>query len=159
MLAACGGSLPGATPAGFINQTQHSDQDLWTIWATAQQSLARQVDLNPLQRSLYGAPADIRPGDRRALRAQPQQLRVAPQADVSSNLLAAAGIYRSDPTGLIACPQPCNVHYAAAYSFYKPELTRYAASWESQGNNFSVILEYEFENQILAALGYDVRWR
>jgi hypothetical protein len=60
---------------------------------------------------------------------------------------------------MIACPQLCNVHYAAAYSLYRPPLTSYAASWEFKGNNFSQLLEYEFENQILNALGYDMRWR
>ncbi len=75
------------------------------------------------------------------------------------SLLAATNIYRADPTGLIACPQPCNVRYAAAYSLFPHEVTRYAASWEFQGDNFSLILQYEFENQILAELGYSLRWR
>ena len=52
-----------------------------------------------------------------------------------------------------------NVRYAAAYSFYSRDLTRYAASWEEQGDSFSFVLEHEFENQILAALGYSLRWR
>src|ERR1700730_3319961 len=66
---------------------------------------------------------------------------------------------RSDPTGMIACPRPCNVRYSTAYSFYQPELTKYAASWEFTVDNFSVILEYELENHILNALGYDMTWR
>ena len=160
-LAGCSSSLPGATPPlGFANQTRHSDQDLWTIWQAAQQNINRQIDLNPLQRSLYGAEPDVAPGDSRALGVQPHQLKVAAQPDVSSaELLAHAGLSRPDPTGLISCPQPCNVRYAAAYSFHQPELTRYAQSWEDEGDNFSQILQYEFENQILAALGYSLRWR
>jgi hypothetical protein len=159
-LAGCGGGLPHALPVGFINQTQHSNADLWAIWKAAQQSLAQQVDLNPLQRSLYNAPADIRPGDARALEVMPHQLLVGAAPDVSSSvLLAATGVYRPDPTGLIACPQPCNVRYAAAYSLYASQLTKYAASWEFQGSNLTPILQYEFENQILAALGYDLAWR
>lgn len=160
-LTACSSSLPGAIlPVGFVNQTRHSDSDLWAIWQAAQQSVSRQVDLNPLQRTLYNAAPDLHPGDSRALAVEPHQLKVAAQQDVSSDqLLAQAGLSRPDPTGLIACPQPCNVRFAAAYSFSQPELTRYAASWEEQGNNFSTILEYEFENQILAALGYSLRWR
>jgi len=47
--------------------------------------------------------------------------------------------------------------------FYSRDLTRYAASWErqgdEQGDSFSFVLEHEFENQILAALGYSLRWR
>lgn len=159
VLAGCGGG-PESHPAGFANLTQHTDADLWAIWKTAQQSLAQQVDLNPLQRSLYGSPPDTLPGDSRALQVMPHQLSVGSRPDVpSSVLLAATGVNRPDPTGLIACPQPCNVQYAAAYSEYQPQVTRYAASWEFQGDNFSLILQYEFENQILAALGYSLRWR
>jgi hypothetical protein len=160
-LSACSSSLPrAAQPVGFVNQTRHSDHDLWAIWQVAQQSISRQVDLNPLQRTLYNAAPDLHPGDLRALRVQPHQLKVAAQPDVGSDqLLAQAGLSRPDPTGLIACPQPCNVRFAAAYSFSQQELTRYAASWEDQGDNFSNIMEYEFENQILAALGYSLRWR
>src|SRR5690242_13646590 len=155
-LVSCSASLPGtASPAavGFVNQTHHSEQDLWTIWKSAQQNLSRQVDLNPLQRSLYSTQPDLQPGDPRALNVQPRQLRVAAQSDVpSADLLARTGLSRPDPTGLIACPRPCNVQYAAAYSFQQPELTKYASSWENQDDNFFTILQYEFENQILAEL-------
>jgi hypothetical protein len=90
----------------------------------------------------------------------PHQLRVGATPDVSAIvLLVATGMERTDPTGMIACPEPCNVRYAAAYSFYSRDLTQYAASWEDQGESFSFVLEYEFENQIMAALGYSLRWR
>jgi hypothetical protein len=158
VLMGCGG-LPEA-PVGFVNQTRHSDEELWTIWRAAQDTLAHEIDLNPLQRSFSGAPADIRPGDARALKIQPHQLRVGPQPDVSSSaLLAATGMERDDPTGMIACPQPCNVRFAAAYSIRSRDITQYAASWEDQGASFTFVLEYEFENQILAALGYSLKWR
>jgi hypothetical protein len=160
ILVGCGVGIPGTLPVGFLNQTQHSDADLWAIWKTAQRNLARQVDLNPLQRTLHGVPADLRPGDPLALGVKPHLLRVAAKPDVASSaLFAATGVYRDDPTGLIACPRPCNVRYAAAYSSYTRPLTRYAASWEFQDDNFAVIVEYEFENQILESLGYDMRWR
>jgi hypothetical protein len=127
------------------------------VWAAAQQSVARQIDLNPLQKD---AAPDIRPGDTRALAIEPIQLLVAAEDDVSSGtLFAATGEQRPDPTGLIACPRPCNVAYSAAYSLYQPALTKYASSWEFDGDNFSVILEYEFENHILHTLGYDTSWR
>jgi hypothetical protein len=158
VLTGCG-ALPGAPPAGFVDQTRHTDADLWAIWKTAQQSIAQQIDLNPLQPA-SGAPQDILPGDPRALSAMPHQLSVAGRRDVTSAaLFAATGDSRADPTGLIACPQPCNVRYSPAYSFYQQPLTRYASSWEFNGDNFSVILEYEFENQILSSLGYDMKWR
>jgi hypothetical protein len=160
VLAGCGSELPGTVPVGFINHTQHSDADLQALWKRAQQTLAQEVDLNPLQRIGSNVPADIRPGDPRSLHVKPHQLVVSSQPDVSSiALLAATNVYRPDPTGLIACPQPCNVRYAAAYSLFPREVTRYAASWEFQGDNFSLLVEYEFENQILAELGYSLRWR
>jgi len=147
-------------PTGFVNQTRHSDAHLWAVWGNAQGNLARRVDLNPLQQSAAGASAVILPGDSRALSVKPQQLTVSAQADVLSQaLLAATGTLRPDPTGMIACPQPCDARYAPAYSLYRPEVTRYAASWESIENDFDTILEYEFENQILFTLGYDMRWR
>ena len=93
-------------------------------------------------------------------RVSPRQLVVAAQADVSSaEFYAATGNQRSDPTGLIACPHPCNVHYAAAYSLFQKPTTRYAASWEPSESNFEYLLTYEFENQILNSMGYDMRWR
>ena len=69
VLAGCGGR-PEAPPEGFVNQTHHSEADLWTIWKAAQETLAQEIDLNPLQRSFAGAPADIRPGDARALKSR-----------------------------------------------------------------------------------------
>jgi hypothetical protein len=159
VLLGCEGSQsPG--PTGFINQTRHSDADLMAIWKGAQQSLTRQFQLNPLQQLSNGATADTRPGDPRALSVEPHQLLVAWEPDVSSELLfAETGEQRPNPTGMIACPKPCNVRYSTAYSSYRPELTKYAASWELNGDNFNVILEYEFENHILSALGYDMTWR
>jgi len=89
----------------------------------------------------------------------PHQLQIVPETDVSTSvLLAATGLERPDPTGMIACPQPCNVRYAAAYSLYDRNITRYAASWENS-DSLAFVLEYEFENQILAALGYSLKWR
>jgi hypothetical protein len=159
LLAGCVGG-PSMRPIGFVNQTRHSDAYLWARWKTAQSSVASQVDLNPLQQSAENAPLAILPGDSRALKVEPQQLTVASEPDVSSQaLLEATGTLRPNPTGMIACPQPCDARYAAAYSLYRPELTRYATSWEAVNADFDTILEYEFENQILFALGYDMRWR
>ena len=159
-LQGCNGSPHSPLAAGFVNQTQHSDTELQAIWTEAQQSVAQGIDLNPLQRLSNDIPPDTRPGDPRAWSVEPHQLLVVAVPDVSSeDLFAATGERRSDPTGMIACPQPCNVRYSIAYSFYQPELTKYAASWEFKGDNFNVIVEYEFENHILSALGYDMKWR
>jgi hypothetical protein len=159
VLAGCGGR-PEPPPEGFVNQTHHSDADLRTIWKAAQETLAQEIDLNALQRSFAGAPADIRPGDARVLKIAPHQLRVGSKPDIASSvLLAATGMDRDNPTGIISCPQPCNVRYAAAYSVYSQNLTQYAASWEDPGASFTFVLEYEVENQILASLGYSPKWR
>ena len=158
LLAGCGARTSPAI--GFVNQTQHSDSQLWSLWKAAQQNLSQQIDLNPLQRTLNSAPAHIVPGDSRVWSVSPRQLAVSSQADVSSAALyAATGTNRPDPTGLISCPAPCNVNYAAAYSLHSTRVSRYAASWEFLGNNFDVLVQYEFENQILDALGYDMTWR
>jgi hypothetical protein len=157
----CGGS-PAAptTPTGFVNRTHHSDAELQAIWTTAQQSVAQSIDLNPLQQPAVNVSPDLLPGDPRALKLMPQQITVTAVSDVSSDVLfATTGTWRANPTGMIACPKPCNVRYSTAYSSYDPPLTKYASSWEFDGDNFSVILEYEFENHILQALGYDMKWR
>lgn len=145
---------------GFINETQHSDTQLWSLWKAAQTNLSRQIDLNPLQRQFNSVVPDFLPGDSRALSVWPHQLVVSSQPDVTSSALyAATGTNRADPTGLIVCPQPCNVNYAAAYSLYSRPASHYAASWEFAGNNFNALVQYEFENQILKTLGYNMKWR
>jgi hypothetical protein len=144
----------------FINQTHQTDAQLWNLWKSAQQSLSQQIDLNPLQRQLENAPPHILPGDARVWNISPRQLVVAPKPDVSSAALyAATGVQRASPTGLVACPQPCNVRFTPAYSVYEPPASRYAASWEFSANNFDFLVQYEFQNQILQALGYDLSWR
>lgn len=158
LLSACGNDPRAAV--GFVNHTQHSDAQLWNLWKTAQQRLSQQIDLNPLQRQLNNTSPQLLPGDARALTVSPRQLVVSAQPDISSAILySATGTNHSDPTGLIECPQPCNVEFAPAYSLYAHPASRYAASWEFAGNNFDTLVEYEFENQILNALGYDTTWR
>jgi hypothetical protein len=160
ILLGCGGSPQNARPAGFVNRTWHSDAELQAIWVEAQQSLAQQIDLNPLQKLPNRVSPETLPGDARALSVEPHQLLVAPEPDVPSDtFFVATGQHRSDPTGMIVCPNPCNVRYSTAYSFYRPELTKYAASWEFETDNFNAILEYEFENHILSALDYNMTWR
>src|SRR5437763_11431266 len=60
LLAGCGARISPAI--GFVNQTQHSDAQLWSLWKAAQQNLSQQIDMNPLQRTLNSAPAHIVPG-------------------------------------------------------------------------------------------------
>ena len=81
----------GDSPYGLRQpDARHSEADLWTIWKAAQDTLSQEVDLNPLQRSFSGAPADIRPGDPRAQKIWPHQLRVGAEPDVASSALLAA---------------------------------------------------------------------
>jgi len=158
ILAGCGGKPSDA--AGFVNLTQHPDAALWGLWSAAQESVARQIDLNPIQQKANHAPPDLRPGDPRARTVQPRQIKVVAQPDVTAGeLYTEAGVARNNPTGLIACPQPCNVRFAAAYSLYARRETRYARSWESHDDSFNLLLEYEFASHILYALGYDVKRR
>ena len=158
-LNGCGGDKP-VPPVGFVNHTQHSDAQLWALWQAAQSELSKQIDLNPLQRVLTHVPPQVLPGDPRVWSVSPHQLLVSSQPDVSASALyASTGMNHADPTGLIACPQPCNVHYAPAYSLYAQPVSRYAASWEPSENNFDFLVQYEFENQILKVLDYDVQWR
>jgi hypothetical protein len=157
-LVNCGGRPLPAAP--FVNQTRHSDLQLLALWKAAQENLSQEVDLNPLERVFTGAPPKLLPGDPRVWNIFPEQLVVASESDTSSTqLYAATGDQRPDPTGLIPCPQPCNVHYAPAYSRFQKPITRYAASWEQSESNFEYLLTYEFENQILSKLGYDMKWR
>ena len=69
LLEGCGsgGAGTGANSAavGFVNQTQHTDAELWALWKAAQQNLSQQIDLNPLQRTQSNVPPDILPGDPR----------------------------------------------------------------------------------------------
>lgn len=158
LLSGCGGTPSDAV--GFVNQTKHSDAELWSLWREAQKSLSKQIDLNPLEQELNNSTPHIVPGDVRAMSVMPHQVVVSAQPDVSSaTLYSVTGTIHPDPTGLVVCPQPCNVDYAPAYSLYEHPTTHYAASWEFAGNNFDQLVEYELENQILSALGYDMRWR
>src|SRR5436305_5783742 len=103
----CGGHA--TLPVGFLNQTHHTNAELQTIWKAAQQNLSQQIDINPLDQVFNGAAPHMLPGDSRVWSVSPRQLVVASQADISSmEFYAATGDQRPDPTGLIACPQPCN---------------------------------------------------
>jgi hypothetical protein len=96
------------------------------LWQLAQQSLSQQIDLNPLEQEMNGAKPRILPGDSRVWSVLPRQVVVSSQTDASSSeLYAATGTVRPDPTGLISCPQPCNVTYAPAYSPYAKAVVGY----------------------------------
>jgi hypothetical protein len=68
---------------------------------------------------------------------------------------AATGVVRPDPTGLISCPRPGTMCTTRRHIRCTQGATHYSASWESIDSNFNALVQYEFENQILHALGYD----
>jgi hypothetical protein len=43
LLQGCGGGSAGSNPTatGFINQTQHTDAELWALWNATQQNLSQ----------------------------------------------------------------------------------------------------------------------
>ena len=157
----CGGGY-NELPIGFVNLTRHtSDALLLARWSDAQRAVATQIDLNPIGRLRGDAPHYL-PGDPRAYNIPPRQITVQGIPDVSSQeLLAATGVLRTSPTGFIRCPAPCNVTYDSSYTIVGRRYVAYAASWEfaPDPQAFALILEYEFESQILYRLGYDVTQR
>src|SRR5205823_6782895 len=111
---------------GRVHQsTQHSNTQLSPLWSAAQQTLSQQVDLNPLEREFYNVAPNILPGDARVWRGSPRQIQVESQADVSLPVLQqATGMVRPDPTGLIACPQPCSMRQHIRIMRSQPRVTR-----------------------------------
>lgn len=169
LLVGCGGvssSLPGnSQSAGFVNHTKkHNMEYLWQKWAEAQQSIASEIWLNPIE---VNVPKHMLPGDTRAYQIQPQQIVIEGRPDLSPDeYFSVYGVWRADPTGEIRCPQPCDVIAAWGYSLWGNRsgapCIHYAQSWEElpgQEPNFDKIMKWEMENHILAALGYDMSHR
>src|SRR3954471_6243057 len=71
---------------GFINETQHSEAELWSLWKAAQTSLSHQIDLNPLQRQFSGVGPNLLRVNRGALSVSPHQLVISSQPDSSLRL-------------------------------------------------------------------------
>ena len=133
VLGGCGGQ-PEPPPVGFVNQTHHSDTELWTIWKVAQ---VRGFPPEPPATVVLREPADIRRGDARALKVQPhrwgRQARCLLNCVDGGDRPGSGQPYRHDRL-------PCNVRYAAAYSESDSrDLTQYAASWEDQGDSFTFV--------------------
>jgi len=150
----------GARSAGFVNETaMHSDTQLMQLWHQAQQDLAQQIDLNPIQHIRYGTPETILPGDPRALSFNPLMITVRVIPDMTPDQLLVYGLVSPEPTGMIICPQPCDGPVARAYSTPSRYRTHIAASWEHNEPDWEFIVVYEFENHILYGLGYDTSWR
>ena len=159
-MVGCGGGGSGSHSAntdGFDNQTNGlaSDAQLLELWHNAQVRLATApISLNPVAVVLNGDPNRIVPPDPRARQISPGYVRVIAVPDIPLASLPAEwhnGAH-PDPTGIIA---QCNdvVQYCHASS--SGNAVWVAASMvDSDGTT-----GWEFENIILARLGYDVSRR
>jgi hypothetical protein len=95
ILAGCSRTPQELRPVGFVNHTIHSDAQLRTMWTAAQNRLAQEIDLNPLERKVD---PDISYGDASRRSAGTQypatHLEVAKKRDVSAGLLySATGVH------------------------------------------------------------------
>ncbi len=136
------------TSVQFVNASGVSDAVLAEQWKLAQQGLATApFPLNDQGSNMHAA-------DPRALTVQPKHVTVVSVPDTPISDLVkvdAAWAKDKDPSGAILLP--VGLEYATCHSFAccwrKPRV--YAAA-----SKIPVTLAYEFENIILAELGYDV---
>ena len=132
----------------FVNCSGVSDAVLMEQWALAQQSLATApFPLNDQGSNMHAA-------DPRALTVQPKHVTVVSVPDTPISDLVkidAAWSKDKDPSGAILLL--VGLEYTTCHSFaccwHKPRV--YAAA-----SKIPVTLAYEFQNIILAELGYDV---
>jgi hypothetical protein len=159
-IVGCGGggsTSHSATTDGFDNQTKGlaSDAQLLQLWHNAQTRLATSpISLNPVAVLLNGAVNRAIAPDPRAYQINPGYVRVIALPDIPLSALPPEwhnGAH-PDPTGIIA---QCNnvVQYCHASS--SGDTVWVAASMaDSDGTT-----GWEFENIILARLGYDISMR
>ncbi len=135
----------------FTNHTGVSDAVLMDAWKQAQQHLGTQK----FPSSAYG-PADHAP-DSRALTIQPSNVTVVSVPDTTiADLVKVDPAWgkRTDPSGTIIVSRGQGfleylTCHAMTFCWTRPRV--YAAASE-----IPTVLSYEFENIILAKLGYDV---
>lgn len=149
-------SLVIPSNAQFINYTNVSDAVLMDAWKQAQQHLST----GPFPSGAYG-PAD-HAADPRALTVHPKNVAVIAVSDTSIRDLgkvdpAWAKDGKADPSGafIVAIGQgflEYQACHAMTFTWTRPRV--YAAASE-----IPRVLSYEFENIILANLGYNVEGR
>lgn len=165
-LTGCGGGKFNSTPSrttGFDNQTNRAatDAQLQTLWQQAQQELATQpIALNPVAVQMHGATLVSIAPDSRASAVQPQGVAVIAVPDLTVAQLQAEnpGValqHNTDPTGVIHCPEGALAKYCHSFT---------ASNNEAAYVSTSMVLNFgatgwEFENIILARLGYDTAGR
>lgn len=139
----------------FVNHTSAPESSLASQWATAQQNIGKNSWPSSIGGPMHGP-------DARALTVQPKHVTVVAVPDVPVAVLAiadsnAAWLKDKDPSGTILIVGNNGfMGYETVHSFAcpwrKPRV--YAAA-----SLVNVTLEYEFENIILAELGYSVEGR
>jgi len=148
-IAGCSSGLPAA---------HHSDQDLWMLWNAARQNIARQIDLN------FSAPSITLPLIRARETHAPSRCNRLNLTWPSNRMSARQNLWRKR-----ACHSPIPPACSRARS---PAMSVTQQRTHSMGRNSHVRplhgkmrekTSQKFcnmsEDQILATLGYSLRWR
>jgi hypothetical protein len=163
----CGGSQYAPTPtcaaSSFDNQTNGgaTNSQLQALWQQAQQDLATQpIALNPVSVQMQGGNLQTIAPDTRANGVQPNCIAVITIPDLTVAQLQAEnpGValqHNTDPTGIIHCPAGALSKYCYSFTASNNQAA-YVSS--SEVLNFGAT-GWEFENIILARLGYDTSGR
>lgn len=166
VLAGCGVPTGSSGPIGFVNETKgaFTDAELMAMWDAAQASIATgPTQINPREGVFHqGALARFIPGDPKALKVEPRQMRITAKPDVLAAVLnemfPGNDTPFTDPTHMILCPTTCRVENSVAGAYTLPGVgVDYAESTPRE--DLIKILTYEFQNQILYMLHYDVKYR
>lgn len=164
---ACGGSQYAPTPScsstSFDNQTNGgaTSSQLQALWQQAQQDLATQpIALNPVTVQMQGGTLQTIAPDSRANGVQPNCIAVITVPDLTVAQLHAEnpGValqHNTDPTGIIHCPAGAQAKYCHSFTASNNQAAYVSAS---EVLNFGAT-GWEFENIILARLGYDTAGR
>jgi hypothetical protein len=164
---ACGGSqyapTPSCTASAFDNQTNGgaTNSQLQALWQHARQDLATQtIALNPVTVQMQGGTLQTIAPDTRANGVQPNCIAVITVPDLTVAELKAEnpGVtlqHNTDPTGIIHCPAGALARYCHSFTASNNQAAYVSAS---EVLNFGAT-GWEFENIILARLGYDTEGR
>lgn len=163
----CGGSqftpTPSCTSSSFDNQTNGgaTDSQLQALWQQAQMELATQpIPLNPVTVQMQGGALVTITPDSRADTVQPECTAVIAIHDLTVAQLQAEnpGValqHNTDPTGIIHCPEGAMARYCHSFTASNNRAVYVSAS---EVLNFGAT-GWEFENIILARLGYSTSGR
>lgn len=166
-LSGCGGSqftpTPSCASSSFDNQTNGgaTDSQLQALWQQAQMELATQpIPLNPVAVQMQGGALVTITPDSRADTVQPECTAVIAIHDLTVAQLQAEnpGValqHNTDPTGIIHCPEGAMARYCHSFTASNNRAAYVSAS---EVLNFGAT-GWEFENIILARLGYNTSGR